>query len=112
MDGICRLNNIIFYRLNIDLCVAMNMRLFAAQIGLFIHRLLRNLWIRHVTVCLLTRPIRLTNMDPAVRYPVVFFVAFITQTFVFATKPKGNIASARIVCEKFDMTAACRLDMY
>ena len=38
---------------------------------------------------LATRSVKLTNMAAIIGYSVVYFVAFISQTFVVATKTKG-----------------------
>ena len=51
-----------------------------------------------MTVCLANRPVKLTDMATAVGHSVVFIVAAMAQTFVFATKAKGNVARGTIVC--------------
>ena len=50
-----------------------------------------------MTAYLATRSVKLTNMAAAVGYSDVVFVAFTAQTFVFTTKTKGSVVSARIV---------------
>ena len=61
-----------------------------------------------MTVCnkVATRSVKLTNMADAIGYSVLCFVAFKAQTFkahkfkaqtfVFATKTKGNVASSSV----------------
>ena len=49
-----------------------------------------------MTVCVATRSVKLTNMADVIGYSVVCFVAFVVQTFVFATKTKGNVVSSGV----------------
>ena len=56
--------------------------------------------INYATLCLATRPDKLTNMAAAnVKLLDIapFFVEFLAQTFVFAIKTKGKVVSARTV---------------
>ena len=64
-----------------------------------------------MTVCVATRSLKLTNMADAVGYSVLCFVAFKAQTFVFATKTKGNVVSSGVwgvaLCKMFIFNLLC-----
>ena len=61
-----------------------------------------------MSVCLATMSSKLTNTATAVGYYVVLFIAFTTQTFIFATKTNGKVVSLEYCPGKFDMADVCR----